>query len=488
MNLIAQNPTRAALYVCLAVLAVHWLNQLGPTYGLMYDEAQYWFWGKHPAFGYYSKPPMIAWAMGLSTALFGDHVFGVRLLAPVLQLGTGLVLAATARLLGQSRDTAAWVLMIYVTLPLVSVNSNFFATDVPLLLCWSVALYAAIKAITVPGAGRWWLVVGLASGLGLLSKYTMVAFGASVLLALITVPGARRQFASPWLWLGVLLALALFAPNLWWNAAHQFVTFQHTEDNVITKQVTLYQRDLLIFTAAPLLLFGPWLSVALVRSLRGARSDATLRSLHLFVWPLALTGILISALASAQAQWISPCYAAGTLAAVLWLRYTGRGHWLHATLCFNLAMLALFYATPSLLPHLPTRYDPLARITVWNTLAEPVAQEVARYPDAVLVTDERKAAAALTYQLRALRGTQTPVYKWPTPQVRDHYDLLTHETSLAGKPVLLVLRYNMPWELQPHAQLLQRLTIGRYHFALVYVPSFVTPAPPIKAGFSDSAR
>lgn len=82
---------------CLLILAVHWLNQYLGTYDLMFDEAQYWFWAKHPAWGYYSKPPVIAWLIAASTAVFGDGNFGVKMLSPLLALATGGVLYATAR-------------------------------------------------------------------------------------------------------------------------------------------------------------------------------------------------------------------------------------------------------------------------------------------------------------------------------------------------------------------------------------------------------
>src|SRR5213078_4893458 len=65
----------------LVLIAVH------PA-GLYPDEAQYWFWAQTPALGYYSKPPLIAWLIALTTGLFGDSEFAVRLSAPLLHAAT----------------------------------------------------------------------------------------------------------------------------------------------------------------------------------------------------------------------------------------------------------------------------------------------------------------------------------------------------------------------------------------------------------------
>ncbi|HLJ63691.1 MAG TPA: glycosyltransferase family 39 protein, partial [Stellaceae bacterium] len=55
------------------------------------DEAQYWWWSLHPAFGYYSKPPMVAWLIAATTALFqSDDEFVVRLAAPLLHFAAAL--------------------------------------------------------------------------------------------------------------------------------------------------------------------------------------------------------------------------------------------------------------------------------------------------------------------------------------------------------------------------------------------------------------
>lgn len=448
-------------------LAIHWANQLLGTYGLMFDEAQYWFWAKHPALGYYSKPPVIAWLISSSTSLFGDGNFGVKMLSPVLLLGIGALLYRTALRLQQPEGTARWVFLTYLTLPLATGNGAFFTTDVPLQFFWALALYAVITALTSPAHPRYWLLAGVAVGFGFLSKYTMIAFGASTLLALVLIPENRKQFISAWPWAAAVLALAIFSPNLWWNAQHQFVTFKHTDDNVISKTVELYPADMLEFTGAQFAVMGPILLIALLLSLRHARRDALL---HCFVWPLAIAGIVVSLIAGAQAHWIAPAYLAGLLIVVPTLA-THRPLLLRVSLALHVIILLLFYTAPTMFDALHVKRNPLERLFVWDALGEEIKPLIVQYPHAVLLTTERKIAAALTYNLRDVRCTDEPLYKWRRPgdKVHDHYDMLTDQQNFSGREALVLARYDAGWKPTQDAQLLRDITLGHFHFVVYRV-------------------
>src|SRR4051812_21223403 len=103
----------AALYLRVAVLVglgVTLLRLLWLTAGrtdLYPDEAQYWLWSLSPDWGYFSKPPLIAWIIAATTALFGEGVFGVRAAAPLLHFGASLAIYGAAQRLYDAR-TACW--------------------------------------------------------------------------------------------------------------------------------------------------------------------------------------------------------------------------------------------------------------------------------------------------------------------------------------------------------------------------------------------
>src|SRR5579863_7237453 len=85
--------TLAAVAV-ITTLRIIWLG--AQSAGLYPDEAQYWFWAQHLAFGYYSKPPLVAWLIRLTTAAFGDSEFAIRLPAPLLHAAAAGIVYAIA--------------------------------------------------------------------------------------------------------------------------------------------------------------------------------------------------------------------------------------------------------------------------------------------------------------------------------------------------------------------------------------------------------
>jgi 4-amino-4-deoxy-L-arabinose transferase-like glycosyltransferase len=107
--------------------------------GLYPDEAQYWFWSRHLALGYYSKPPLVAWLIALTTGLFGNGEFAVRLSAPLLHAAaSAFVYAIGSRL--YDRRIGYWSALAYATLPGVSLSAFLISTDAVLLPCWAAAL------------------------------------------------------------------------------------------------------------------------------------------------------------------------------------------------------------------------------------------------------------------------------------------------------------------------------------------------------------
>ena len=71
----------------LFVLRLLYLFPFTAEFDLAADESYYWDWGRRPDWGYYSKPPMIGWLMGLVGWLSSNSEFAIRLAA----LGFGTV-------------------------------------------------------------------------------------------------------------------------------------------------------------------------------------------------------------------------------------------------------------------------------------------------------------------------------------------------------------------------------------------------------------
>src|ERR1700726_1385443 len=114
------SPNEARLVRTTAVtgLALVTLRLVGATWTpLTFDEAYYWMWSRHLAFGYYDHPPGVALVIRLGTMIAGDTELGVRLGSILLALPMGFaVYRAAAILFGGRRVAATATLLLHVTL------------------------------------------------------------------------------------------------------------------------------------------------------------------------------------------------------------------------------------------------------------------------------------------------------------------------------------------------------------------------------------
>ena len=381
------------------VLLPLYQTALGP------DEAQYWYWGQSLDWGYYSKPPVIAWIIALPTALLGDHAWSVRLLSPVLIGAAGLFLFGAARRLYGARP-ALWTLLLWHLTPAVMLGATIVSTDVPLLLCWSAALYALVRMSE--GEPRFALLLGPAIGLGLLSKYAMIYWPLGLVLALALSPRVRRAGAVPLL--GALaLGLLVFSPNVIWNLRNGMQTVGHTADNADWRG-GLQWSELTQFLGDQLGVAGPLVFLALLGALAAALRtrrdpDALLAA---FILPPLVVISAQALLSRANANWAMTAYpAALILVPAALMRW--RAVWalwgsaaLHGLvgLVFTAALLNFGVADALGLS------NAVKRLRGWDETAAQVRDRLGEARADALLLDDRELAAHLVWELR---GEAIPV-------------------------------------------------------------------------------
>ena len=413
---------------------------------LFFDEAQYWSWGKEPAFGYYSKPPLIAWIIGLTTKLCGDSTFCVRLPAPILHTATAVVLFT----IGQrflSTTAGLWAAIGFVTLPAVSLSSGIISTDVPLLLCWALALLAFLELLRGPRQ-RWWpaILLGAALGIGMNAKYAMVFFCGSAALYFVLTPSARWLLADKRLWAALLIGAAFIVPNMLWNHAHSFPTLAHTADNARWGGSLFNFGKGLEFVAAQAAVFGPILLVALVLLCKRSWSEGLPdieRLLLIFTLPVLIVISAQAFVSRAHANWAATAYVAGTLLVASALLRLGAAKWLKVSLGLHVAVAALLMAGTAAAGRftLPGIGDPFQRTLGWKELAEETQRTLATArgegrPFKAVFADDRSVTAELLYYMR---DETTPVLAWRAGlRPLDHYELTRPYRDPAVTPVLLV--------------------------------------------------
>ncbi len=298
--------------VVLRLLAAAWTP-------LTFDEAYYWMWSKHLAFGYYDHPPMVALVIRLGTMIAGDTEFGVRVASILLGLPMSYAIYRSAAILfGGMRVAATATILLNVTL-MAAVGTLIVTPDAPLLVASSFVLLFCAKVLET-GRGAWWLAVGLAVGAAMLSKYTALFFGPAILIWLASVPRMRRWFVSPWPYLGGLVALAVFAPVILWNRDHQWVSFikqigrARIEDFRPTFIAELIPTQIAFATPLVFILGAMGLYALMTRKAGAAPARALINSM---LWTIVAYFIWHSLHARVEANWFAPVYPAFAIAAAL---------------------------------------------------------------------------------------------------------------------------------------------------------------------------
>ncbi|MEM8772014.1 MAG: glycosyltransferase family 39 protein [Pseudomonadota bacterium] len=376
--------------------------------GLGPDEAQYWYWAQSFDFGYFSKPPMIAWIIAAFTGLFGDAAWAVRLPAPLLQAGAGVFVYLTAKRLF-SPQIAFWAGLGWLTLPGVILSSSLITTDGPLLLFWSGAFYCLVRIIDGDQHKPTdFAALGAMIGLGLLSKYAMTYFIAALAITLVTSQTARRAFAQPQAAIAAGIAIALISPNLIWNIQHDFQTVAHTAANANWGSDLFKPGKLAGFAISQFAVFGiiPFAVLAAVvfMTARGAAflnaTGAAQRMLLIF----ALTPLFIVSMQAfisrAHANWAATAYPAAIILVTALLMRNGKA-WL-AKLNVGLHALGMTVFTIamtnfSLLDRLGAGRA-VAELRGWETMTAAIAAEAA--PGDVILFDDRSMIAEMLYHQR----------------------------------------------------------------------------------------
>ena len=410
---------------------------------LYFDEAQYWAWSRELAFGYFSKPPLLAWVIAAAENICGSSEACIRAPAPIFYFATSLIVYAIARQLYDER--VAFFASLSIALATGAVfSARIISTDVPLLFFWALALLAYVK-LWAGGDARWSLTLGIAVGLGLLAKYAMIYFVLGVALAAWLDADARALLRRPALWVSLLIAAVVISPNIVWNIDHGLATFRHTGENIQGGGLKFDPFKGLEFIAAQFMVFGPIVFAVLLAAMVRLSSPQLQRAdrimLAFAIPPLALvtaTGFVTRALAN----WAATAFISAmvVVAALLVRRQAWR--WLAASVAIGVAAQIIFLAgdvlaTRLTLPALANG-DVYHRTLGWRALGEKAGGLARRSGARSIVADRRDDVASLLYYWR---DQSEQVFAWPSGETPDHHFELTRAfTGAAAQPVLFVSR------------------------------------------------
>jgi 4-amino-4-deoxy-L-arabinose transferase-like glycosyltransferase len=392
--------------LALAVTGARILALAASPIDLHGDEAQYWLWSRTLDWGYFSKPPLIAWTIAGTTALFGDAEWAVRLAAPIAHaLGAGALFALGAAMF--SREVGFWAGLGWLIMPGVWLSATLISTDALLLPLWSLALLASWKLMETR-SWAWALVLGAALGLGMLAKYAMLYFLAGAGLAALWIPAMRTALIAPQGAFAAAVAAGVVAPNIAWNAANSFATVSHTVANAHLEGPLFNLDELGEFLLSQFGVMGPiafaLLAVfTLAAAGRFRRLSEEDRFLLAFLAP-PLIVIMIQAFASrAHGNWAAAAYPAAIVFVAARL-VAMRARWLLWTNAAAHAAIGAAFIAALVLPAFADRIglaNGLKRARAWEETAAAVRERLdAGGPYDAILVDNRLAFNDLAYYWR----------------------------------------------------------------------------------------
>lgn len=374
--------TALVLSLALVKLLLHLLTN--GEYGFHRDEFYYIAGGLRPDWGYVDHPPITPLLAGMAYSLFGTSISGLRLLPAVAGASIVFFAGVMARQMGGGRTAQGLAAFAVLVSPLYLLTNTLFQTVTFDQLAWVVCSLLLLRLIN-EDRPQFWVWIGLVIGIGLQTKYTILLWALGLVVAVI-LTDRRSHLQTVWPWLGGLIALTLFLPNLIWQVAHGWPSLEFIANNSANAQD---ESSLLLFFLLQLPLVGPFSFPLLLAGLYYCFSSPGARY-RAVGWIYVIIMILL-AVVGGKPYYSGPLYpvmlAAGAVAVEHYVRRTER--WYLQKACFAVVALNLLLA-PLTLPVVPKPlfsqmqdYYPsndFAEMFGWQELTQSVARAYRSLP------------------------------------------------------------------------------------------------------------
>ena len=447
-EIIQKRSYQQALFAVLVVLSFFRIYYIttGP-FDLSADEAHYWEWSRRPDWSYYSKGPVIAWLIGIGTFFFGNTVLGIRAFAVLFSALGSILLFRLGKELYDERTGLAAALLLQVV-PLFSVFGMLLTIDSPFIFFWILSLYlfhCIVRQERSPderGSSLLWILLGIAAGLGLLTKFTMAFFLLSAFLYFLFRKDARRLLKTPGPYLALLISMLVFSPVIYWNASRGWVTLKHTAGQAhLSEGLVLSFRSFGEFLASQLGVITPLLFVMIIIAVLKLRKTKEGAFLFWFALPIIAFFLAKSIQGKVQANWAMTGYISGLVAfsAYYLSRWKDFRRPLRLTVVFALSLailVTLFAHVPSML-RLPDKLDPSMRLVGWKELGEEASvlyEDMSTKGPVFVFSDSYQVASELAFYMQGHPVT----YCVNLGRRMNQYDLWPGLENLKGQNALFV--------------------------------------------------
>ena len=285
-------------------LLIKFIAILSTNFDLFGDEAQYWMWSQNLDFGYYSKPPLLAWVIGGFSFMFGNAFEVLKIIPVSAYVLSSFIVYLISQELYNNKKLAVVSGGTFYLLPAVSVSSFLISTDVILILFWSLSLLFLIKIRKNPKKINFFLL-GIFLGLSFLAKYAAIYFFLSIAVLIFFDEKIRKIFFKKFFYFVFSLAtcFVVLLPNIVWNIKNNWVTLSHTSDNASLNKINFNLIQGGEFILSQGIMVGPLLFTFFIISLNKIKFNFETKFLLAFSLPILLIVFTESLLVRANANW-----------------------------------------------------------------------------------------------------------------------------------------------------------------------------------------
>jgi 4-amino-4-deoxy-L-arabinose transferase-like glycosyltransferase/membrane-associated phospholipid phosphatase len=462
-----REPYSTALIIFLLVLGLFRIYYImNSPIDLSPDEAHYWEWSRRLDLSYYSKGPAVAYLIYLGTHIFGDTVFGIRIMAVIFSTLGSIFLYIMGKKAYDEKVGLSSAVLIQI-IPLFSVYGILFTIDSPFTFFWILSLFLLWKVINSqssvenraenresqgsnPGSLIYWCLLGLSIGFGLLTKYTMAFFYPCAFLVLLTSKEHRKLLLTKEPYIAFALSILIFSPVIMWNAGHDWVTLRHTAGQAhMANGIRISLKSFIDFIGSQLGVITPLLFILMSISVWKLREERNGKFLFWFSVPVFVFFLLKSLQAKVQANWALPGYITGVIA---FSAFYIKGFYSHSkgkriligTAVF-LSLIVTGVAHYHSVLDLPAKMDPASRLIGWRELGGEVStiyeQMLSAHP-VFIFSDSYQVSSELAFYVKGHPvtycinlGRRMNQYDfWPAFEKLIHYNAIFVETGDNGVP------------------------------------------------------
>ena len=310
------------------------------------DEAHYALYGAYLDWSYFDHPPMVGWLNALILP-FSHSEFALRVLPILMFAGASMVVYQLAR--ECFPEANPWLGFVSVAILQSGILFHIIALamipDTPLLLFGLLAMLMLWRATDINNEHQFrdWIYVGLCFGLAGLSKYTAITL---VITAILFVHFSHRWqvIRTPGPWIALLISMILVTPVLYWNATHDWMSFNYQLGHGFNKPEWTFSRALLtqllqfVVYSPGMFVLGLW---ALITSFRHWQHPGV-RLITLFTLPILLLFNWGGGYEESLPHWTSLAWAGLSPLTAFWLMNNWQKPWVRFT-TWSSTVYSLFF-------------------------------------------------------------------------------------------------------------------------------------------------